>query len=197
MKLSQVIVGILGSLWLLAICIGLPILMKYEYTPGKAAVPPKLWPKDSQLHLASDRATLVMVAHSQCPCTKASIDELAELAARRGSKLKIYVLFLSPDSVPADWNKKDLFISAQAIPGVIVLKDAEGREAKKFNSVTSGQTLVYSPQKDLLFAGGITPARGQIGDNFGLDTIIKTLDGRAPILKAPPVFGCPLINPHK
>ncbi|MBX9722011.1 MAG: hypothetical protein K2X81_11490, partial [Candidatus Obscuribacterales bacterium] len=186
---------VLGSLWLSAIVLGLPMLMKYENTPGAAANPPVQWGSNSQIRLSPDRPTLVMLAHPHCPCTRASIAELAKLMTKHQSKLNAYVLFLSPNASGTDWQKTDLWRSAELIPGVTVLSDTNGIEAKQLNSTTSGQTLVYSPQGQLLFSGGITAARGQTGDNFGLNSLISTLDTQSTKPRKAPVFGCPMVNP--
>jgi hypothetical protein len=54
-------------------------LWNYESTPGVAAATPGRWPADSRIKPDADRATLVMLAHPHCPCTRASIGELARL----------------------------------------------------------------------------------------------------------------------
>lgn len=202
MKSSPMVLSILGSLWILAIVFGLSSLMKYESLPGQQACPPEQYPKHAQIRLATDSATLIMFAHPQCPCTRASIAELAQLMSKHGSNIKAYVLFLNPRSTPKEWKKTDLWHSAEAIPGVMVLPDNEGMEARRFNSATSGQTMVYDAKGRLLFTGGITAARGHIGDNLGLDSLAQALN-KKPLNKKPLnpktslVFGCSLVSPHK
>src|SRR6185503_4777313 len=70
------------AVWMLMIGVGLALLWKYENAPGPTATPPSQWPLDSSIHLATDRATLIMLAHPHCPCTRASIGELARLMAQ-------------------------------------------------------------------------------------------------------------------
>ena len=85
------------SLWLLVIGVGLFILCNYENTPGVAAEPPQQWPVESQIQLAPQGATLVMLVHPHCPCTRASLGELALLMAHTQGRLKAYGLFLKPE----------------------------------------------------------------------------------------------------
>ena len=56
---------------------------------------------------------------------------------------------------------------------------------------TSGHALLFDRDGRLLFRGGITPARGHEGDNFGASAIAARLAGR-PARAEAPVFGCPI-----
>ncbi len=194
MKIPSILLTILGSLWLVAIPVGTFILMKYEYTPGVANISGNHWPGDSQIALSKDSPTLVMFAHPHCPCTRASIAELARLIAHCKTPPKAYVLFISPKSMPLDWEKTDLWHSAQNIPGVTVLSDKNGIEANRFNSLTSGQTLIYNAKGQLIFSGGITASRGQEGDNAGLNSAIAALQVNPLKNQTTLVFGCSLVN---
>ena len=51
---------------------------------------------------------LLFLAHPQCSCTQASLDELAEILARAKSQPKTYVLFLKPSSVGDSWEQTDV-----------------------------------------------------------------------------------------
>jgi hypothetical protein len=116
--------------------------------------------------------------------------------ARCQGQLSAYVLFLKPADTAPDWEKTALWRSVAAIPGVTVVSDEGGREARLFHSATSGQTILFDRTGRLLFSGGITAARGHSGDNIGRDTIISLVTtGRANRTKAP-VFGCSLLNPE-
>ncbi len=139
--------------------------------------------------------TLVMIAHPRCPCTRATLGELARLMAKAQGRLKTYVLFIRPEGSPVDWEKTDLWAEASAIPGVTVLVDDQGAEAERFQAATSGQNLLYSPEGKLLFSGGITFSRGHEGDNAGSGTILSILNGNEAPQSETPVFGCPLFAP--
>ncbi len=196
MKTSSIILTILGSLWILAIIVGTFVLMKYEYTPGIANIPGSQWPSDCQIPLSKDRPTLVMFAHPRCPCTRASIAELALLIAHCKIPPKAYVFFISPRSMPFEWEKTDLWRSAQNIAGVTVVSDINGIEARRFNSLTSGQTMIYNEKGKLVFSGGITGGRGQEGDNHGFNLAILALQAHSLKNQTTLVFGCPLISPN-
>src|SRR5712691_9155559 len=181
-------------LWVFAVSAGLWIMWGYENSPGTAATPPARWPAESRIPRASDGATLIMMAHPHCPCTRASVGELALLMARTQGRVTAYVLLLKPQGVPDNWEKTDLWNSAASIPGVHVLSDEDGIEAERFHTATSGQTLLYDKDGRLLFSGGITAARGHSGDNAGSQALARLLIGGTPSRPHTPVFGCALFD---
>jgi hypothetical protein len=172
---TRLILIISGMLWLVVVGIGLYKLWHYENDPGITADAPALWPVSSQSRPTPGHATLVLFAHPQCPCTRASVGELALIMARCQTHLTAYVLFFKPKEFPADWEKTDLWYSAAAIPGVKVIQDEDGMEARRFHAATSGQTLLYDAEGHLLFSGGITASRGHSGDNAGRSAIVSLL----------------------
>ncbi len=194
MKTSTVVLTVLGSLWILAITVGMFILMRYAHTPSLAKTSGDQWPSHSQITLSKTAPTLIMFAHPHCACTRASIAELGKLVVHCKIKPKSYVLFLSPTSMPSDWEKTDLWHAANSVPGATVLSDINGVEAQKFNSYTSGQTIIYNTKGKLIFSGGITGARGQEGDNLGLNSAILSLQENSSKNQTASVFGCSLIS---
>jgi hypothetical protein len=181
-------------LWLLVVGIGLSVLLGYENTPGAAAQPAASWPDDSQIQRAPGRATLVMLIHPHCPCSRASLGELALLMAQSQGRLAAYVLFLKPEGFSNNWEKTDLWQSAASIPGVKPIVDHDGIEARRFHARTSGQTVLYDAEGHLLFSGGITVARGHAGDNAGRSAIVSLLNANVAEQTETPVFGCPLFD---
>lgn len=177
--------------WAAVIAVGLRGLLNYESAPGTVADVPKAWPA-SAISLAADGPTLVMLAHPHCPCTRASVGELAEVMARVQGKAKAYVLFAKPDGSGADWDDTSLRRTAGAIPGVTVLSDPKGVEARRFGAETSGHTLLFAPDGRLLFSGGITQSRGHAGDNAGASAIVSLVHNRKAEHATTFVFGCSL-----
>jgi hypothetical protein len=182
------------TLWLLVVGVGLSVLLGYENTPAVAAKPLASWPADSQIQREPDRPTLVMLVHPHCPCTRASIGELALLMAQTQGRLAAYVLFLKPAGFSENWEKTDLWQSAVGIPGVKPIIDYEGVEASRFKATTSGQSALYDVEGRLLFSGGITIARGHAGDNPGRSAIVSLVNTRIAEQTETPVFGCPLFD---
>ncbi len=185
---------LLGIAWTVGIAFGLRILLAYESTSGTIGAVPRQWPSTSQIKRLTDRPTLVMLAHPRCPCTRASVAELAQLMARLQGKVDTYVLFLKPRQIGTEWEDTELRRSAAAIPSVTVLSDVDGIEARRFGAETSGHTLLFDCDGRLLFSGGITAFRGHVGDNTGERAIDSLVNGQASARTATSVFGCALAN---
>lgn len=182
------------GVWLGLVCAGMLGLAHYANRPGKAAHALVTWPPDSALLKDQQLPTLVLIAHPQCACTRASLDELEKLLTHRAGQLKTFVLFYQPLGQTEEWVKASLWQQAARLPGVQVWLDVEGRETRRFGAETSGQTFLYTPQGQLVFQGGITAARGHAGDNYGSQAIATFLDTGHPTLQQTPIFGCALWN---
>lgn len=183
---------LVGAAWLLSSGIGFSFLWSYSSAPGDPGAPPTRWPSDSLVSRHSERPTLLMLAHPRCPCTRASIRELARLMAQCKGDLSAYVLFYKPERAPDEWARTDLWEHASAIPGVKVLCDSGGQEARRFGSITSGQVVVYDRAGALVFCGGITASRGHSGDNYGRSAIVDLVRGGTVYRSTTPAFGCPI-----
>lgn len=181
--------------WLAAALGGLHLLRQYEATPGAADKALDQWPAASSMVRGRELPTLVMFAHPRCPCTRASIAELATLLTHHQNQIDARVCFFQPADATEDWSDTALCAAAAAIPGVKVEFDRNNVEAQRFGARTSGHTLLFDREGKLLFSGGITAARGHVGDNDGRTTIETLLTGGPPALDETQVFGCPLADP--
>jgi hypothetical protein len=194
-KTKIILTVVVGLAWAGTAVFGGYALLRYENSPGKVAHGLLSWPADSTVQLATDRPTLVMAAHPQCPCTRASVAELAQLMAHVQGKVQAYVLFYSPRESGADWENTDTRRSAAQIPGVTVLSDVDGAEAQRFGAETSGHTFLFDPSGRLLFTGGITASRGHSGDNAGESAIVSLINDHSSKRSQTFVFGCSFKNP--
>ena len=190
----RLILPVLAIFWALAVGAGLWVLWGYENAPGAGAHPPRLWPTDSRIRHEPGRATLVILAHPRCPCSRASIGELASIMAQTQGRVSATVVFLKPAGFSDDWEKTDLWHSAASIPGVTAMIDEGGAEARLFGARTSGQTLLYGADGRLLFSGGITGSRGHSGDNAGREAVTSLVNVGAAEREETFTFGCPLFD---
>lgn len=170
------------------------MISDYQNRQGSVGSTPERWPLVRQISLNRDQDTLVMFVHPQCPCTRASVEELNRLLAQCRGRIAAYVLFFKPGQLPGNWAKTDLKRSAAAIPGVTVRDDPDGALARTFGAETSGYVLLYDPRGRLLFRGGITAGRGHAGDNAGENAIVSLVAGQATTLRETPVYGCSLLS---
>jgi len=135
------------------------VLLEYANAPGRVS-PERGWPAETTIKPLKYRPRLLVFVHPQCPCSGATIHELALVMARCQNRVDADVLFLAPSSATRDWVQSGLWRDAAAIPGVRAAADKNSVEAERFGALTSGQSLLYDARDRLLFRGGITPSRG-------------------------------------
>lgn len=179
--------------WLAAVGAGFGWLYRHAATPGAAAPAPDAEPPSA----GGPVFILRVYAHPHCPCTRATLAELARLLARPGGELTAEVVFVRPADAPADWADAPLARQAAAIPGVTVRWDVGGHEAARAGARTSGHAVLYDPAGRPRFAGGLTRARGHEGDSAGATAVRTVLAGREVEAPQAPVFGCPLETPDR
>ncbi|MDB5330329.1 MAG: hypothetical protein JWP03_1480 [Phycisphaerales bacterium] len=114
--------------------------------------------------------------------------------ARSGGGLVARVLFIRLRGTTDEWVHSDTWRAAQQIPGVSVVIDDEGGEARAFGATASGQVAVYDAGGGLVFRGGITASRGHEGNNDGLDAILSLVRHDRLHISSTHVYGCPLFS---
>ncbi|MEO8661413.1 MAG: RedB protein [Bryobacteraceae bacterium] len=181
------------AVWAVAVGAGIGALLRYSNTAGVIAAPLHRWPDASSLRRVDRRATLLVFAHPQCPCTAATLDELADIDADTRQTLDVHVIFYAPEQASQAWVRSASWRRVADIPGFHPVEDWGGKETRRFQVATSGQTLLYDDTGNLRFSGGITPSRGHVGSNYGRDSVVAlALTGAAP-RETTPVFGCSLL----
>jgi len=191
---QRILAASVGLLWLGGVLAGTFVMGRYANSPGQPAAPPLSWPGASRVSRVQDRQTLVMFVHPHCPCSRASVGELALLMAHAQGRVDAHVLFLQPAQMESSWVQSDTWREAERIPGVTVHGDLNGREARLFRAETSGDTVLYDTKGGLVFHGGITVSRGHSGDNPGRDALQAMLLGMPASRTNTPVFGCSLFE---
>lgn len=165
---------------------GLVGLVDRGARPGAPAAAAATWPEGAGLDRHEDLPTLLLFAHPRCPCTQASLRMLERLAAQVAGRADLRLVAATD---PA-WDLDGL--RAEQVPGLTVVADPGGRMASAFGARTSGQVMLFSADGLLLFAGGITPARGHEGPSLGSETIRALLLGEPVQALTAPVHGCQL-----
>ena len=191
---------LLCAAWSAGVLTGMCALWTYGAAPGTDAAAQSHWPAQSQIH-RDGRPTLVLFAHPLCPCTRASLAELARLCATCGDRVDTHVVLIAPNESDnsrhdAQWQQSAIQTLAADIDGVTLHRDAGRHETRLFGAETSGACLLYAADGRLLFAGGITASRGHEGDNFGRQAIQAWLTRTQPASSTSAVYGCPLFEPR-
>jgi hypothetical protein len=191
------VVAAFGIAWLAVVALGQRAMLNYDFVAAQPATPPATWPANSRVPRIAGLPTIVLTAHPHCPCTRATIEELALLMTRLHGQASAAVVFVRPPGVSEDWEKTDLWRSAARIPGVNVISDVDGLEAARFGAQASGQTILYGADGDLQFSGGITASRGHSGDNLGRNSIVALVTTGESTTNHTSVYGCSLHNPER
>lgn len=192
--MTRKLLAIIGiTLWTMAVGIGFLWITDYGTRPSQQAQAPLLLPFENINDQQKKLPTLLLFAHPHCPCTRATIAELARLIAHHRGQVNVHVLFYRPLEKPREWAESELWQLAVKLPDVIVSTVNE-LDLLRFGVFTSGQTLLYDTEETLIFSGGITSARGHEGDNTGRSAISTYLHGGKIPLTQTPVFGCSITD---
>jgi hypothetical protein len=178
-------------LWLGLIAGGYVWLLRYSFASGKTSVAPRTLPSFLATTTTASRAQLVLSLHPRCPCSLATLRELAKILSRAPNASDVTVLMYKPASAPDSWLEGALLNECRRM-NCQVRPDADGNLAASLGSLTSGQVLLYAADGSLRYQGGITSSRGHEGDNAGEDAVIEILQGNRISHQPIAVFGCPI-----
>lgn len=196
MNLTRVTKALLCLIWISGSVYGLSYLWQYENAPGELGGASESWPPKSQLtNNDPSKPTLVMFLHPKCPCSRASVEELARLYRYVHGRVNIHILFRSPKTFSQqDVKESAIWQAAKDIPSLTHKIDENDFEISLFRPKTSGQVYLYDTNGNLQFSGGITAGRGHVGDNVGSSSIKNyVLYKKHPQVRAA-IFGCSLFS---
>lgn len=192
LELSPQQLAIVFVLWLVAVFVCFAALASYSYKVGEAGTPSRLDRTVFPVPLPIGQHLLVMGVHPHCPCSRASLGELERLNARCQGQMHCVVLTYQPRLAEPSWSDTDISEFAKKLPNTQILIDLDGQLAERLGIRTSGGVVLYSPQDEPEFHGGITASRGHQGDNVGSASIVAWVHGQPLHYKSAPVFGCSL-----
>ncbi len=176
------------GLWLTIMVLGFRQLHSYGSTAGGAGAAPQQIAVGTLAPMAHDGPRLVFFAHPHCPCTRASLVELAVILELSQQDVAAEVHFVRPPGVPAGWEKTASWDAAARLPGVRVFCDEGGVWERR-----PLDTQFFMTMKASYCFAEVSPARGQAGDSTGRRAILALLAGKAAPAESM-VFGCPLLN---
>lgn len=185
---------LLIACWITAVAVASAALLRYAGAAGTSGPVPLSWPSASALPPPQRQPVVVQFLHPHCPCSRASVGNLARIGARLGPRARIEVLLVAPPGVEESWVAGALYDVVRSDPGMRVHIDRDGREARLFGAMTSGQSYLFDARGRCLFAGGITPLRGHEGGNPGMDAVISQVLLGTSEVATWAVTGCPLFD---
>lgn len=194
---AALLLPILVAGWAVAVADGAGRLWDYSAAPGVASVAPERLPAGIAAAPAGGYRLLAFF-HPRCPCSRASVRELAEVLSDADVPVDATAHFLVPAGEAPDWAETGLWRSAVAVPGLRSAADPGGATAGRFGVATSGAVLLYDARGRLAFSGGVTAGRGHEGDSPGNLALRAVLTGDSAASARPSeaaVFGCGLRPP--
>jgi hypothetical protein len=188
---------VLAAAWGFILAIGLTLQASYDARPGETRRAAGQWPAASRLARPADRPIVLIFVHPRCPCTAATLAELREILDGTNGNPHATIVLPRPEQAPQGFcdEARDRLQAAWPLAAVVV--DPQGAEAQRFGAATSGHILVFSPEGEQRFSGGITASRGHRGENLGQQALAAALSSSAEYLPSGgsfPVFGCALLD---
>ncbi len=191
----RIVLWSLTAAWLASIAVGSVAFLRYDITAGVTGDIAEQWPVAGDTTEPTKHPVVLLFAHPKCPCTRAALDEFANMFEQDNKQCHLRVVFVHPPGAPARWSEGPNWERAHEIPGVSVEVDRDGNTARAFGVRTSGHVLVYAGNGELLFSGGLTGGRTASGRRTGAGAVLlDVLDrGGSPPVRCD-VFGCPLFD---
>jgi hypothetical protein len=186
---------LLIAIWGAFVALGTLFLEAYVARPGDGGTPTGHWLVESRIQFDDRRPNLLVFLHPHCPCSRASLGELAYIIDQCPDRVSVHAILLGTPVLDLQ-GRSEIERHLAHLPSVHVYPDTGGVEARRFGVTTSGHTLLFDPWGRLLFSGGITAARGHEGDNYGRAAVLERILNEERNRANSPVFGCPLATPR-
>ncbi|WP_158265603.1 hypothetical protein [Blastopirellula marina] len=185
------------GIWLVLVGSTFAWLIVYGSTAGSISSTPERWPANSDICRATGKKQLLVFLHSECPCSRATLDNLKPLLTDDHIEITLVCLGTSPiDSSDSLGGCHQALRAWKDYANVTVIFDRDGHEAQRFGALTSGHCLLYDIDDTLSFNGGVTSSRGHYGANSGFGILQSILHESHSADSTYPVFGCPLREEH-
>ncbi|HWD41159.1 MAG TPA: hypothetical protein VG944_20085 [Fimbriimonas sp.] len=175
------------ALWSVAAFAATASLHLHEVTPGKSAqARTKL--EGNQIRAGG---RLLVFLSPDCECSASTLSNLSDyLGSKPNIETTIYFSCPKPETSRLEGCR--LWKQASSIPGAVLRVDADGVTAQHYRAFTSGQCLLYDgPTGKLVYSGGITPGRAEVGPNRGIDAL-RRFERGSRVFSSFPVYGCAL-----
>ncbi len=161
---------------------------------------PLVWPEESPIAVVPNRATLLVFLHSKCPCSAATVTELEQLfddlrMCAMDPLPLVQIVAVVPQHADRSWLESAVIRRALHLPSAQLVIDEEGREARRFGAEISGTVVYFDHRHHLQYCGGVTGARGHVGNNTGRSSLFQIIARRRSALPdMRPALGCQLIQ---
>ncbi len=167
-------------------------LNSYMSRGGEVGTVPVSWPASveaaSPLVRRSDGGwTFVLTAHPECPCTRATADQLLRALDGADPADRLLVLARADDT-----NDLGVLEPLRRLSNTTFIADPDASLSADFGGLTSGYLVAFDPGGRTAFAGGLTPRRGMVGPSTGFEAVRALIENKGSVAERAEVFGCPL-----
>lgn len=185
----------LFAFWTLAVTAGAVALLNHSFDGEQTMHAPSAWPEVlGTFNPEGDALTIVMAAHPQCSCTRASLAQLERLLARFPQQMHALVcVYQMPGQKAQAVQQSAFWKHLEALPGVEPKLDPEGTITALLGAEVSGSVAAFNRTGTLVFQGGLTASRGHEGPSLAIDHLAQLASGHVPekgAVASAPVFGC-------
>lgn len=132
--------------------------------------------------------SLILMIHPDCPCTKATMRNLSTILESTRIPIKAEIVAAMPEGYKGP--RANLAIARSIVKSDLVVM-SESSASERFGARTSGHLFVFDPDRNLVYSGGLTPARGAEDASSSLKWF-QALVTQYPVASSGPTFGCPL-----
>src|SRR6267142_2388289 len=128
--------------WLALIASGQFWLLRYSFARGATASAPDSIPAFLNCSTTPSRPQLFLSLHPRCPCSRATVNELAKILTRVPNASEVTVLLYKPANEPDPWMNGTLRDECRRM-GCKIRADPGGLLASSLGSRTSGSVVLY------------------------------------------------------
>lgn len=193
----------LTSAAVLAVALGWYQLIHFSSTPGAQFAAPARWPGEIPLSRAAGLPLLLVFVHPRCSCTPATLRQLDTTLESTQAAVQVALVVYGSKALSPEAANPRALVSEPSSPARLlhapaqIVSDPGGLLARRFGAATSGEIVLYAADGRLLFQGGITPMRSEVGAGPGADALSNALTTGAAQLRQASVFGCPIFLPEQ
>src|SRR5580704_15651034 len=123
---------VLLATWGAVVVSGILFLEADAARTGDGGTPAGRWLAGSRIQLDDRRSTLLIFLHPHCPCSRASVGELAYIVDRCRDRVSVHAILLGTPFLHR-WGRSEIERDLAGLADVHVDPDRGGAEARRFS----------------------------------------------------------------
>lgn len=179
-----------AATWLVLVVFALTSFTAYKGVAGPSQTLQSSVAQTLPSHSDEGTTRLIAFVHPFCPCSLATLSNIDLATTRIASPIEVSIVISDLSSNANEVSPAESF--SRRFPKWSVSK-LSLEEINRRGVATSGHVLLIAKDEQILFSGGITKARGHVGECRGLNELIHAAEqtqNTGSEVRALPVFGC-------